>query len=260
MSGPGGTFTATAWRRRSRFAICAPVVSPTPESGRQPEKLQQPPARHLLDHRGGRRGDGVEGVLVPGRGEPVGRQRRGQRAAGHEPEVARAGRGDEARGGVACECLDHVCRRNALTSQLAAERRAQLGEARERAGVALADGVEVVRRELGGTGEEGAVDHARNASLLGRGKRANVNGGWVGVGSEPHARCTNITSMVREPSCLRHWGASGHSWLPFAARAGGRTSEAEPAGGDSSAIAPPAKAAVTSRFSCLEESRVPRLA
>ena len=42
---------------------------------------------------------------------------------------------------------------------VAAERRPQLGEPGERPGVALADGLEMVRRELGDPGEQGAVDH-----------------------------------------------------------------------------------------------------
>ena len=140
------------------FAICAPVVSPAPASRGQPEQLQQPPARDLLHHRRGRRGDRAEGVLVPRRREPVGRQRRRQRAAGHEPEVARARRGDEPRRRVARERLDHLLGRLARRRQRAAERRPQLRVPGERAGVALADG------------RRGGPPRARRCGRAGRGR------------------------------------------------------------------------------------------
>ena len=56
---------------------------------RKAEELDQPVGSHLLDHGGGRRPDVEPDVLVPGRGEPVCRERGGHRSADHEAEVAR---------------------------------------------------------------------------------------------------------------------------------------------------------------------------
>ena len=59
---------------------------------REPERLEQP-ARGDVLHGGARgRDDAAEVRAVPGRDEPVGGDRHGQRAAGHEAEVARARR------------------------------------------------------------------------------------------------------------------------------------------------------------------------
>ena len=60
---------------------------------RQPEQLEHPAARHRLERRDGGRRLREPGVLIPGRDEPVRRERRGERAADHEAEVpARAHR------------------------------------------------------------------------------------------------------------------------------------------------------------------------
>ena len=58
-------------------------------------------------------------------GQPVGGQRRGQRAAGDEAEVARAGAGDDAGVGGRDQLVDHLLGGHALVGQLVAERGAQ---------------------------------------------------------------------------------------------------------------------------------------
>ena len=65
-------------------------------------------------------------VLVPRRRQPVRGQRRGQRAAGHEAEVARAGGGDDPGLRARDELVDDLLGRDAVVGQLARERRAQL--------------------------------------------------------------------------------------------------------------------------------------
>jgi hypothetical protein len=78
----------------------------------QPKQRPEPVDRDGLDRRGRRRRDRAERVLVPRAGEPVGRQRGRQRAAGDEAEVARAGRGDEPAVEVARQVVDHLLRRD----------------------------------------------------------------------------------------------------------------------------------------------------
>jgi hypothetical protein len=76
--------------------------------GGQAEQLGQPGPGHLLDH-AGRRAEHVEGgVLVPGRGEPVGGQGRRAGAADHEPEVAAAAGRDHARFGGGGQLGHHL--------------------------------------------------------------------------------------------------------------------------------------------------------
>ncbi len=71
---------------------------PDARAGGQAEQLDQPAAGDLLGDRGRRREDVQAGVLVPGRGQPVGAERGRQAAADHEAEVARARRWPPARG------------------------------------------------------------------------------------------------------------------------------------------------------------------
>ena len=88
----------------------------------QPEQLDEPFPGHLLDHRR-RRAAGVEaGVLVPGGGEPVGRQGRGNGAADHEAEVAAASRRDDTRLGRLCELCNHLVGVQRLLGHRSAER------------------------------------------------------------------------------------------------------------------------------------------
>ena len=89
---------STWWRAAARpvkLAICPPVTNPVLTRRRQPEQVGQPAGGDLLDRGRGRAEHEQAGVLVPGRGQPVGGQGGGQAAADHEPEVARPGRGDQ---------------------------------------------------------------------------------------------------------------------------------------------------------------------
>ena len=122
------------------FAICAPVVSPTPDVGRQPEQLEQPPARDLLDHRGGGRGDGVEARSGPtptrASRRPAPRAaRRRSRTRSSAGRARRRGPGAASRASASITSAPARRRR-----QRPAQRRAQLGVPGERPGVALADG------------------------------------------------------------------------------------------------------------------------
>ena len=99
---------------------------------RQAEHLLGPFAAHLLDHRLGRRGDVGGGVLVPGRGQPVGRQRDRQRAADHPAEEAAAARAHQAALGVAHQLVDDGLVGEAGLGQRFAEPVLQLADGRRR--------------------------------------------------------------------------------------------------------------------------------
>ena len=93
--------------------------------GRHPQQIDQPRARHFLDHRGGRGEDVEAGGLIPYGREPFSRDRRRQGAAGHEPEVARAGRGHEPGLRGARERVDDVGGIDRASGKRTAKRRAQ---------------------------------------------------------------------------------------------------------------------------------------
>ncbi len=114
-------------------AIVAPVVNPTLTPAGQPEQVRQPGARHLLGHRGRRPDDVQARVLVPGRGQPVGRQRRRHAPADDEPEVPRPGARDETALRVRRQRLDDRHRVGALVRQRPAEPPAQLVDRDRRA-------------------------------------------------------------------------------------------------------------------------------
>ena len=92
---------SSTWCRAAASAVtCAiwqPVTNPAGHAVGQAEQLAQPGERHLLHHRRARPGGDEARVLVPGRRQPVGRERRRQRAADHEAEVASARHRDDAR-------------------------------------------------------------------------------------------------------------------------------------------------------------------
>ncbi len=74
-----------------------PVVKPALETAGRPKEFEEPASGDILDRGGGGgRGEG-ESVLIPCRGQPIGRKGRGEGATDDEAEVARAGGGDEAR-------------------------------------------------------------------------------------------------------------------------------------------------------------------
>jgi LysR family transcriptional regulator, glycine cleavage system transcriptional activator len=99
-------------------------------AGRQPEQLLQPVAADLLDHPlGGAAGvDG--GILIPGRGQPIGRQRRRQRAADDPCKETAAGTPGEAAGRIRDQVIDDLGGRHALLGQLARQPAAQLRQRR----------------------------------------------------------------------------------------------------------------------------------
>ena len=106
---PAGS-ARTAWRAAAsavKLAIVAPVTNPTlVPAGRPSSSTSQPPATSSATAAAGEI-DVQAGVLVPGAGQPVRRERRRQAAADDEPEVASAGAGDQARLGGCGELLDH---------------------------------------------------------------------------------------------------------------------------------------------------------
>ena len=132
---------------------------------RQPEQLDEPLARHLLDHRG-RRAAGVEaGVLVPRRRKPVRRQRGRQGAADHEAEVAPAAHRDEPGLRRRGELLDDLLGGDGFFRQWPAERLAQVVGVDVRKHRPLAETLDVSGREVGGPAQQLArVGHALSAN------------------------------------------------------------------------------------------------
>jgi len=60
-------------------------------TGGQGQSIEQPAERNLFEDGGDRGSCEESGVLVPRGGQPVGRQRGGERATNHESEKARPG-------------------------------------------------------------------------------------------------------------------------------------------------------------------------
>ena len=89
---------------------------------RQAEYLLQPSAGHLLDHRGSRGGDRIEGILVPACRQHIRRGCRVKRAADHKPEVTRTG--GRHQGGLdnVSQLPDHAGRRSRPVGQRAQSR------------------------------------------------------------------------------------------------------------------------------------------
>ena len=131
----------------------------------QAEEVEQPLAGDRLDGARGGRGDGAEAVLVPRRGQPVGGQRGGQRAAGDEAEVAPAGRRRETRLDGRGELVDHGLRRDAVLGQRRGQRGAQLADGGLRACVALADRGQVSGGEIGGVVQERGIEGSHPSTL-----------------------------------------------------------------------------------------------
>ena len=122
------------------------------DAGRQAEQLREPGASDLLDDRRRRAGDVDAGVLVPGRRQPVGRQRGRNATADDEAEVAAAGHTDESVVGGARELGDDRARIRRAVRQPASEPGAQLLD-----GCAREDRPAVERLEEVGGEVDGAV-------------------------------------------------------------------------------------------------------
>ena len=90
---------------------------------RQPEELLQPCTAHLLDDRGCRRGGEDRAVLIPGRCQPVRRDRRRQRAPDDPAEEAAAGRAEQAGVRALRELVQHLHRIDAVIGKGVRERR-----------------------------------------------------------------------------------------------------------------------------------------
>ncbi len=99
----------------------APDVESDRGRRRQSEQIEDPAGGHFFHDGGGRRHHPRERILVPGARQPVRRERGGQCAAGHEPEVARAGARDDARVREAGQVLDHLVGGQSLPGQRPAQ-------------------------------------------------------------------------------------------------------------------------------------------
>jgi hypothetical protein len=106
----------------------------TDPSARGKAKQSGEPREHrvLDDRRGGREYEQTS-VLVPRTGEPIRSDRRGQAAADHESEEARAGRGDDPRIRISRQLLDDPTSGLAALGQRSSQRRAHRRDVRARA-------------------------------------------------------------------------------------------------------------------------------
>ncbi len=116
--------------------------------GRQAQNVLQPGPRDLLDRRRRRCRERETGVLVPGRDEPVCRERCRQRAADHEPEVATRSHRGQPRLRVAGELGDHRRRVRGSRRHRPSERDAHLRHRGGRGDAAPGDGLDPVCGEL----------------------------------------------------------------------------------------------------------------
>ena len=105
---PSGAAQHAVTRRGQRGEVGHLSAGDEADAGRarQVEELEQPFAGDVLDDRGRGRGGVDAGVLIPGAGQPVGRERDRKTAADDEAEVARTGAGDEAAVGAARKRVD----------------------------------------------------------------------------------------------------------------------------------------------------------
>ena len=136
-----------------------------PRVQRQPEEPVQPPPRGVLQHRHRGRGDVQTGVLVPGGGEPVRRQRDRLAPADDESEESRTGGGQEPRLARARQEIQHGRRVLPLLGELSSERLGQRFQRRRGPHRARAE-----RGEPGAGVQQGAIEQRREG-VHGTGKR-----------------------------------------------------------------------------------------
>ncbi len=131
---------------------------------RKPQEIHEPRTGDLFDHRGGRAADDEARVLVPRAGQPVGRERRRQRPADDEAEVASARDPDDAALGLTSQSLDHLEWLAWLVRQVASEGHSQLLDRGGRPNGPLVERLEEVGSDLSGSPEERAiVSHAASS-------------------------------------------------------------------------------------------------
>ena len=134
------------------------------DAGGQHEELAQPVQADLLDNGRARPGDDEPGVLIPGRGEPVGSQRGGQRAADHEAEVAATAGGDHARLGGGDQLCDHLLGLGRPFGKRSRKALTQLLDRRSRRNRPLRQRAEVLGRVVGGEPQQLVVRHDAHAT------------------------------------------------------------------------------------------------
>ena len=135
-------------------------------AGRQAERLEHPALRDGLDRGRGGRADAAERVLVPGRDQPVGAERRRQGAAGHEAEVARSRVGDRGRPGDAHEPLEDGDRVVAVLGQRLVERGDDVVVGQVRPHGPVGQRGEVLLGELGGAAQRRHSRALKNSSAV----------------------------------------------------------------------------------------------
>ena len=136
-------------------------------AGRQAEQVDEPRADGLLDDGRGRTGRIQPRVLVPRRGEPVGRDRGRDAAADDVAEVARPGHRDDAGVRVPGQPLDDLDRVLAHLRQGRHQGGPQRRDVLVDADVPLGHAPQVLGGELGGPGQERPRILARRPRFVG---------------------------------------------------------------------------------------------
>jgi hypothetical protein len=154
-----------------------------PHSGVRGEsqQLDQPAGRDLLRNRCRRRHDIERCVLIPRRGQPVGRHRRRHGAADDESEIARTGRGHKARAGRRRDTLDHRKRIHGGLGERPAEARPQGRQVDRPGDGTVPERPEEPGRQVGGSSQELAIVGHRCRLTAGRSFAARRASAIVGV-------------------------------------------------------------------------------
>ncbi len=133
--------------------------------GGQAQELLEPGAAHLLDHRLGRAAGMGGRVLVPGRGQPIGREGHGERAADDPAEETPARGGEDAALHAAHEIVDDRERIARPLGQRAAQSPPELGPADRGADRPLVKAVEERDRVLLGASQDVGIAHVRHHDI-----------------------------------------------------------------------------------------------